>query len=354
MVKMSDIIRRRRREEKGEEKPKPLIKEEVKEKEEIKPLEFPEETAKDIEEIKGLYFEAVYFMRSLWDDLEKERPLNAQAIKNIANRLRDAFLKKSEIMLNSAASYTIDNNYLPVHSVNVCLYAISIGSGLAYDKERLGDLAIAALLHDVGMSRVPKKIFLKPGPLSGEERIEIEKHPVEGYKILKAVKDFHKDIALSAYQQHERELGRGYPERLKDDEILEFAKIIGMVDAYDAITHPRVYQESRSPHEAVKELLKLSDEFTNRILKTLVKQFTIYPIGTVVQLNTGEVGNIEEVNKNFSTRPMVEIVLDSKGQRLKKSKRVDLSKQQVLFIQKTFTKEELRSHPQTEIEEERQ
>ncbi len=354
MVRMSDIIKRRGRKEKVEEKREPLvkekreplIKEEVKEKERIKPSEFPKEVraiAQDIEEAKGFYIEAVYFMRSLWDDLEKKQPLNAYAIKNMVNRLLDAFFKNSETTFYLAASHFLDNNYLPVHSVNVCLYAISIGSELGYDRERLTNLAIAALLHDVGMSRVPKEIFLKSGSPSGEEWAEIKKHPIEGYKILKAVKDFHQDIALSTYQQHERELGQGYPKGLKDEKIHEFAKIIGLVDAYEAMTHPRIYQEARSPHEAIKELLTMNGGFTKRVLKMLIVQFTVYPIGTVVQLNTGEVGEVKMVNKDFSTRPTVEIILDSEGQRLKESKRIDLYKQQAVFVQKVLSKDELRS-----------
>ncbi len=346
MVRMSDIIKRRGRKEKAEEKPKPLIKEEVKEKERIKPSEFPKEVkaiAQDIEEVKGFYIEAVYFMRSLWEDLEKEQSLNARAIKHMANRLLDAFSKNPEIVISLATSYFLNNNYLPVHSVNVCLYAISIGSGLGYDRERLTNLAIAALLHDVGMSRVPKEMLLKPGPFSGEEWAEIKKHPIYGYRILKVVKDFHEDIVLSVYQQHERELGQGYPKGYKGEKIHEFAKIIGLVDAYEAMTHPRVYQEFRSPHEAIKELLAMNGGFAERILKMLIVQFTVYPIGTVVQLNTGEVGEVKMVNKDFSTRPTVEIILDSEGQRLKESKRINLSQQPGLFIQKVLSKEELRS-----------
>lgn len=353
MVRMSDIIKRRGQEKAQQkweplvkEKRKPLIKEEVKKKERIKPPEFPKKVravAQDIEEVKGFYIEAVYFMRSLWDDLEKKQPLNARAIKNMANRLLDAFLKNSEIVISLATSYFIDNSYLPVHSVNVCLYAISIGSGLGYDRERLTNLAIAALLHDVGMSRVPKEIFLKPGSPSGEEWAEIKKHPIYGYRILKAIKNFHEDIALSAHQQHERELGQGYPKGIKGEKIHEFAKIIGMVDAYEAMTHPRLYQEFRSPHEAIKELLAMNGGFTNRILKILLTQFTVYPIGTMIQLNSGEVGEVKMVNKDFSTRPIVEIILDSEGQLSKESKRIDLSKQQVVFIQKVLSKQEVRS-----------
>jgi len=171
--------------------------------------------------------------------------------------------------------------------INVGILATKVGAGLGYKGMELERLALAGLVHDIGILAVPQSLVTKAGRLTPEERAVIEQHPELGYQTLRKL-GTHDWLAEVVCQAHERWNGQGYPNKLKGSEINEFAPIIGIVDVFDALVSPRPYRRRFLPHEAVRELVMVErTAFPRKVIKALVEQLSAYPIGTSVRLSTG-------------------------------------------------------------------
>lgn len=245
------------------------------------------------------------------------------------------------VLLNLCHLKTHDN-YLYAHAVNVSIVAMIIGRELKMNEQTLKNLGLAALLHDVGMIRVDKAIYNKQGSLNEEEWAEIKRHPMYGYEILSGNEDLSEEVLLGVKQHHERINGRGYPEGLSGDKIHLFGKIIAVSDVYDACISSRKHRQRMTAYEALKNLLGESNLFDIRILKALVTSMAIYPIGSYIRLNTGEVAKVIGINHGFPFRPEIRIYLDRSHQKLEKPVRINLADDEYTqtYIQETLNHDE--------------
>jgi HD-GYP domain-containing protein (c-di-GMP phosphodiesterase class II) len=198
--------------------------------------------------------------------------------------------------------YALDN------ALHVAILGAKVGMGLHYSQDELERLVLAALLHDIGMWTLPVSLIEKRAAFSEEERDILRTHPERGRRILAGQGSVFEWVSTISAQEHERWDGSGYPCRLKDKQIAEPAQIIGMVDALDAMVTMRPYRKRLTPHQALRELLiGAKAHFPHRVLKALGDQITLYPIGTNVRLNTGELGMVTRVNSRYPLRPLVAI-----------------------------------------------
>lgn len=208
-------------------------------------------------------------------------------------------LHHSEDLVGWALNGQADN-YLVDNALHVATLATKVGIGLHYREHDLERLALAALLHDVGMWTVSEGLVSKRGVLSEEEREIIRTHPERGRRILAGQGAVFEWVAGVSAQEHERWDGSGYPCRLKSTQIEEAAQIIGIVDTFDAMVTTRPYRHSISPHQAIRELLLHGrTTFSLPVLKAIGDQITLYPIGTVVRLNTGETVTVTKINSRY-------------------------------------------------------
>ncbi len=274
---------------------------------------------------KEIYEEALSLIKEVFDGKTiKGRWLN-ELVTRIANRL----LMKDMLLLNLVNRST-EENYLYAHSVNTCILAIQVGLGLDYNKSKLMQLGLASLLHDVGMVRVLDIVF-KSDKLTIEEYTRVKEHSLQGAKMLSQVadwRDIDREIPQAvAREHHERYNGTGYPQGLKQEEINEYARIVGLVDVYEALTHQRSYREKILPHQALKKVADESGKlFEPDVVKALINQLTIYPVGSLVQLSSGEIARVGAPNKDFPLRPVVNIIFDKQGGRLDRLRSIDLSR----------------------------
>jgi putative nucleotidyltransferase with HDIG domain len=227
------------------------------------------------------------------------------------------------VMLNNM---NIKDNYLFQHSVNVSIYAIMLGISYGYSRENLETLGLGALLHDIGKTKVPLGILRKPSQLTKEEFTEMKNHTTYGFQILKDEPNIPLLSAHCALQHHERNNGSGYPRGIQDTEINEFAKWIGLVDSYDAMTTTRVYRRPLLPHEAMEQLFAGSGTMYDQSQIALFRdKIAIYPLGITVKLNTGEFGIVSKLNMTVPQRPVVRVLQDESGKELKEPYEIDLS-----------------------------
>jgi len=231
---------------------------------------------------------------------------------------------------------------LAYHYVNVCVYAIKIGLRLKYPKPKLMELAVAALLHDIGMATIPKGIIDKKGILNHGEMDIVRKIPLEGHKIILKLGGEYTWLAEVALQVHEREQGQGYPRSLEGDEIHEYAKLIGVVDVYEALTHERPHRKKFLPYDAVREMVqKQRDLFDHKILKALLAELSMFPPYSYVKLNSNVIGIVIETHESQPIRPTIQVLYDSQGKRLSTKKAIKLSESPLLHITECLYEEDL-------------
>jgi hypothetical protein len=233
--------------------------------------------------------------------------------------------------------------------LNVAILGTRVGIGLGYHGEELHRLALAGLVHDIGLFAVPTAILTKRGRLTPEERRLIEQHPNRGAEIILACGSTFQWLAQLTRQAHERWNGQGYPHHLKERQIHEIAQICGLVDVFDALVSERPYRPRLFPHEAIKELLVAERAtFPREILKALVEQLSAYPLGTTVRLTTGDVGVVVEINSRYPLRPVVKVT-DSEGGEEVHPRELDLSLTPLVAIVETLKSPGATGHKEEQV-----
>ena len=221
-----------------------------------------------------------------------------------------------------------------VHGINVAIFAIKIGEGLGYKRDQLVELGIAALIHDIGMCKIPDEVVNKEGVLTNEQYALIKKHPQFGYDIIfNALGEKYKWLAEVVSQEQEREGGQGYPRGLLGNEIHEYAKVIDMVDVYEALSHPRPQRKRFLPYESTKVMVDSSKNmFPRKLIKALLMKLSCFPTGSYVVLHSKAIGRVVETNEAYPLRPVIEMLYDSVGKKLTEKKIVKLQDTPFLYI----------------------
>lgn len=226
-------------------------------------------------------------------------PAIFRRVSFVVNQLIDELISNKDLVLNMLEIRSYDS-YTFNHSVSTAILSIMAGITLGFDRSRLQDLGIGALLHDLGKIFIPPQILNKPGGLSQEELETVRSHTTRGYHILRDQVSLLS--AHVAYQHHERCDGTGYPRGLKKEEITQFAKIVAVSDSYDAMTSGRVYSRAMYPDEVAPILLQeAKDRYDLESVKAVLRNVAPYPIGSVVMLDSGETGEVVDATYNDTT-----------------------------------------------------
>lgn len=215
------------------------------------------------------------------------------------------------------------HEYTLNHSMNVCILSIALGRRLGLDRNELVDLGISAFFHDFGKLDTPKEILEKPTKLDDQEREIMEKHPYQGAGKLVQFREFRNLPVRAihvALEHHVKEDLTGYPRYYKKQSVNLFSKIVKITDFFDAITTKRVYRTNVfTRDEALSLMLEQSGkEFHPILLREFVKMMGIYPVGSLVALNTGELGIVVENNPEtmLLLRPKVKLIADASGNKI--------------------------------------
>jgi HD-GYP domain-containing protein (c-di-GMP phosphodiesterase class II) len=260
-------------------------------------------------------------------------PYVGRSMRQVMHIVIDDLSRNRDAMIMLMNLHLVDH-YLYAHSLNVCVYTTLLGMAYGYRGEDLVTLGMGALLHDIGKTQIPMPVLLKPGKLTPYEFEEMKRHTERGFDLLKDEPNIPLLVAHCAYQHHERLNGSGYPRGLKGDEIHEYAKWIGIVDSYDAMTGGnRSYQKAMLPHQAVEMLYAGSGTlYDTEMLGLFRDKVAIYPIGIGVELSTGQKAVVVDVNATSIQRPIVRVLTDEYGRDLREPYDLDLSKQLSVMI----------------------
>jgi len=225
-------------------------------------------------------------------------------------------------------------------SINMLLLGIKIGNQLRMDEDAILSLLFAGMFHQAGLARVPVGIREKAGALNQSERKIIRSSANAGIEYLRSCGVTDQDILLAIGQSHERIDGSG-PQGLKEGDISYLGRTLGLLSFFEALIHFRPYRQRLLPRDAIREIiLNHKQAFDINLLKALIDAVSLYPIGTYVQLNTGEMGRVVHVHPRLPLRPIVLLDLDANGQPIKQ-RQVDLQAQTTLQVQRCMYPEDL-------------
>lgn len=224
------------------------------------------------------------------------------------------------------------DNYTYIHSVNVAILATLIGLHMGFTGQKLRDLTLGAMFHDIGKSAIPFEILNKPSNLTDTEWEIIKKHPVLGEEMLKRANVSDEVLSIIRHH-HECWNGKGYPDGVLQRAISLNAQIVAVSDVFDALVSDRPYRKGLPPYYALEIIIAGSnEEFNEEIVKNFIQCLILYPQGSIVTLNTGEVGTVIEIQQNNPSRPMIKILFDKYGNYLQDDQFCDLSRELTKFV----------------------
>ncbi|MGD8742641.1 MAG: HD-GYP domain-containing protein, partial [Granulosicoccaceae bacterium] len=251
--------------------------------------------------------------------------LQTAAVKSLVREMVASILRNPDALVLLGSLHE-QGEYAVAHSINVCTLTLNFARYLGYNQQQMYELGVAALLHDIGEVKIPADILNKNGLLNQEERKLVESHTLLGADILKDATDLPESAVEVALSHHERYNGKGYPAGIPNDKITTMAKIVGIVDVYDSVTTQHNYRPGISSTEALKNMYNWRDElFDGELVERFIECLGIYPIGSVVELNTAEVGIIISATPGRRLQPKLMLVRDKHKKPYLPPKILDLS-----------------------------
>lgn len=265
------------------------------------------------------------FIDKALEDVRLGQSVNTEDAKELVTEIAKSITRSPHAMV-WLTNLKERDEYTSIHCMNVCIMAVSFGRSLGLEKSELEVLGLGGLLHDLGKILVPLEILNKPGKLTPEEFEVIKTHPVEGHRILKEQGDVPDVVLDIVMHHHERRNGKGYPSQLDGDQINNFTRIVAIVDVYDAITSDRCYHDAITPYDALRNMYEwVNEDFDKEIIENFIQCLGIYPIGSVVELNLGHVGIVVSASEKSKLRPIVLLILNSKGESFPSPKLINLA-----------------------------
>jgi HD-GYP domain-containing protein (c-di-GMP phosphodiesterase class II) len=278
-----------------------------------------EEEERVKEQAKRTYQRSVAVTKEVINSVRMGRSASVKKVKRAVQAIVDQVLSAESALVGLTTLRDYDD-YTFTHSVNVCIFSVALGRKLGLSKLQLYDLGMAALFHDVGKSRVPLEVLNKTGSLDEEEWRIMTAHPWLGVLTLFGLRGYGEipyRSMIAAYEHHMKGDLTGYPKSIRPRTISIFSKIIAVADGFDAATTRRAYQSTPIEADSVlKEMLENPKRGHDPILvKAFINLIGVYPVGTMVILDTYELAIVTAANPNVEHihRPVVRIISDPTG-----------------------------------------
>lgn len=262
-----------------------------------------------------IYNESLERIKLILNNLASGTVIDVGSLRGLVEQFVTTFLNDRNILLTIATQKVDRDDPLYNHTLNVCLLAMNIAATTDYSEEQVIQVGIGSLLHDLGMLLVPPAIRFKVGRLNTEEWYEIRKHPLFGLHIIDRSLRLPDAVKYITYQLHERENGKGYPKQRSSRLIHNFAKITMVADIFEAVSSPRPYRQAFAPYKGMEMLIKMGKQhlISEQFVVAMLKSVSLFPVGSIVELNDGRTGQVIAANKFHLARPLVSILAESGG-----------------------------------------
>ncbi len=292
------------------------------------------EIAEDVYNQYAEYIDKIFTRYATHNELNQEA-LN-EAILELCNYIREntKYILRVQPEFQKGADKQVVN-----HSLRSTIFSIAIALQLKMPLEKMVELGVACLLHEIGQLKIPPQLYAENKKLSSTEFAKMKQHAIYSYQILKDAK-FPLTVQIAALEHHERENGSGYPQKLTGDKISMYAKIITVACSYEAITAPRDFKQSKTSFDAMFEILKNEKhDYDPTVIKALVSALSLYPIGSYIYLSNGKIALVVDVNPASPQCPIVEIISETDENGKKKKVQTDT---QQLRVTRAMNKDEVK------------
>ena len=282
--------------------------------------------AEEMTKARNTFSEATRIIRGLMEDVRLGHQIELAKTQPTVEKIVSSVLRNSNAMMTMRRLKSMDDSTF-VHCVGVCGMLASFGKSAGLEMSAIRDLSLGGLLHDIGKMRVAIAVLNKPARLTEDEFLHMKSHVVLGADLVRQMPGIPA-LALEPVElHHERFDGSGYPHGLKGDEISPAGRMAAIVDVYDAITTHRSYRKGISPAAAVQKLFEWSKfHFDPLMVQVFLKSIGIYPIGSVVKLESGRLGVVIEQSESHLLLPLVRVMYDAKRQYYLTPEDLDLSR----------------------------
>jgi len=248
---------------------------------------------------------------AIFADVRERREVKTRSIDKIVADLLSVVQSDRVGILGFILGGDIREKELAKSAINTAILAIIIAEHLELPRHRLLQVATGALLHDVGMLRVPVELVNKDAKLDDAEMQAVRTHTVYGYKLIVNEFLYADEVGRAASQHHERWDGEGYPSRLAGASIDVGARIISVADAFEAMVSPKAYRNSMVGYQAMKNLLSdNARRFDPDIIKAIIQSVGIYPVGSIVLMNNSVIARVVEASPSAPLRPKIRVLID--------------------------------------------
>jgi HD-GYP domain-containing protein (c-di-GMP phosphodiesterase class II) len=277
---------------------------------EVPQTDVPGTSALDVSQ--AVFVEAMVTVQGIFEGVKTGGRIDNEATRKVVRSLLDNILHRRDALMNLIRTRQFDwDRY--THAISVCVFSLIVGQYHGFDSQQLECLGIGALLHDVGEMRLPRNLLHKSGVYTLQERRLMQEHPRLGVAILSQSADTPQEALRIVAEHHEHCDGSGYPARLRRPDIGPLSQIVGIAEVYEGMLSCRRGRPGLLPEQAIKRLYQcgLQGQFDLSWVELTIRCLGIYPVGSLVELNTGEVGIVTAVNPVNALRPTVTIILDS-------------------------------------------
>jgi len=284
----------------------------------------PDQTPERTPEVKphdhsvtAIYAQAQEAVERIFEDLERGIPPSLEATKAIVSNVLDQVLNDRAAMATQLAIQKIKqfDRSLTTHALDTCILSLVVAVESGLDQTAQEQIGMGALLHDAGYVRLPRNLVRKREECSGQDKTLLEQHCKLGVALLSEQPGMHEAVLRIVREHHERANGSGFPVKLGNDQIFHLAQIVGIVDFYDGMVSRRGTRQAMIPHDAVRQLFLAGEQglFEKSLVELLIRSIGVYPVGSLVRLNTGEQAVVIGVNPQQRLKPLVKVTTDPQG-----------------------------------------
>lgn len=274
--------------------------------------------AEELEQAARICAKANREVKGMFQEVRLGKAVDSEQAMSLVSEISSSVSRNPGALISLARLKNYDD-YTYMHSVAVCGLMIALAIELKLNEEETRLCGLAGLLHDIGKMHIPMNIINKPGKLTDEEFDTVRLHPEAGHALLSHSTNIHPIVLDVCLHHHEKMAGTGYPHQLAGDDISLYARMGAVCDVYDAVTSDRIYHKGWHPAEALRNMAEwTTDHLDNRIFQALVKSLGIYPIGSLVRLQSGRLAVVIDKNPVSLLNPVVKAFFSMKsGTRIK-------------------------------------
>lgn len=280
----------------------------------VKPPEKRKSFTQEIKRAENIYNKTSSLVKNFMEEVRLGQPINVVVAKKAVAACVDSILNVPDALMLMTQLKNRDE-YTAQHSMNVCVFSIALGRQINLSLDELNNVGLCGMMHDMGKMLIAMGILNKPGRLTAEELPVMQSHTVKGWNLLMRTSGMYAGAVDVAHMHHERMDGMGYPRQLHAEQITPYSRIVAIADMYDAVSSDRVYKPGKSHLEAIKILTDAGgSHLDSGLTMKFIECLGIYPAGSIVELASGQIALVLEVNPKAKLKPKIMILQEKLNQ----------------------------------------